>query len=198
MRALLVILVANTFACYNPKFGQPGFTCVVTDDPPCPDGLLCVNGRCVNHIGGGLTVDGGNNVPPPDLAGQPPPPPMPDLSQPNMGNKTGCSGYVKCIVACGASMTCGTGCDNNVTASGKMLFQTALGCGQQQCLNSGDCVVDPTGTMLTDGAGTGSCNNCLNNALASLVGTQCSPPGDPNCNPAQCRGSYGACLSDAP
>ncbi|HEY7954895.1 MAG: hypothetical protein ACHQ17_05710 [Polyangia bacterium] len=33
--------------CYSPQIGSPGFFCHATDNPACPDGQHCANGRCV-------------------------------------------------------------------------------------------------------------------------------------------------------
>ena len=48
MRAWLIGLVALSASCYRPKLGNPGFYCVANANPACPDGQLCVDGRCVD------------------------------------------------------------------------------------------------------------------------------------------------------
>jgi hypothetical protein len=67
--------------CYNPQLSNPGFYCHADDNPACPDGQKCQDGRCValdfqgstggqdgGGVGGGPTGDmamsGGN----PDMA----------------------------------------------------------------------------------------------------------------------------------
>jgi hypothetical protein len=42
---LAILLLAG---CYDPKLGAPGFFCHATDNPACPDGQTCVEGRCIN------------------------------------------------------------------------------------------------------------------------------------------------------
>jgi len=34
--------------CYSPKLGTPGFFCHPDDDPACPDGQSCIDGRCIS------------------------------------------------------------------------------------------------------------------------------------------------------
>jgi len=57
--ALFSLLLAG---CYSPSLSNPGFYCHAEDNPACPDGQSCINGRCV---GEGVTVptsDGGGDV----------------------------------------------------------------------------------------------------------------------------------------
>jgi hypothetical protein len=49
--------------CFSPDIKSGGFTCVATDDPPCPSGFFCVNGLCVDTPG----ADSGDMASP-DLA----------------------------------------------------------------------------------------------------------------------------------
>src|SRR5689334_7374278 len=55
--------------CYNPSLSNPGFYCHADDNPACPDGQKCQDGRCValdfqgstggqdGGVGGGPTGD---------------------------------------------------------------------------------------------------------------------------------------------
>jgi hypothetical protein len=194
MRGTLLPLLLLA-GCFNPKLGSPGYYCHPEDKPACPDGQECISGRCQNrgiHLTGN---DGGINLHP-DMAGQLPR----DMAGMMMTGMTGCKGYLACLIACGSDTTCPTGCDNNVTADGMMKFQAAVACGQQQCLDAGECQIDTTMTMLIDATGrpAGSCNNCLNDSLAGLFGATCMNPASPNCNPAMCDASNSACLSSTP
>jgi hypothetical protein len=209
LRRLLVPALALAAAsCYGPQLGSPGFYCHADDDPPCPDGQTCQNGRCVDKGHGlqfdsGIPKDGGNTMG--DMAH--------NQSNPDFAMNTGqlgCHGYVACLLNCAGDATCASGCDSRVTANGMTEWGDALYCGQSWCLGpnnpngpgpgSGDCEVDITGTMLVDAFGTptGTCNACLNNSLAMLLSSTCAPPNDPNCNPSMCVGSYQICLSDLP
>ncbi len=95
--------------CYSPQLGiGPGFYCHPGDDPACPDGQSCVNGRCVSDNGGGGggrdsgSSGGGDlaNTAPPDLSMSE----QPDLSMPqdNPDFSTGS--------ACVCSSSCLFGC----------------------------------------------------------------------------------------
>jgi hypothetical protein len=147
------------------------------------------------------TVDGGAK---PDLAtgGNT----SPDLS--TAATKTGCNGYIECLINCGADTTCSGMCDKNVTTKGMMLFQQAIGCGQSFCLaindmGSGECVLNAAGNTLQNKDGTAAnngtpCGDCLNNSLAGLFGDTCMPATSPDCNPAQCKAQNDACTASTP
>jgi hypothetical protein len=117
LAACLVGLVAA--GCYNPHVTSGGFSCTATEDPPCPEGLYCVGGLCVDHpadtmnggdmsvvasdfaTGGGTDLASTDLARPGDLAG------ASDMAQASCG-KTGslclggasdcCSGV--CIIVC--------------------------------------------------------------------------------------------------
>ncbi len=68
LRSLLILalpvvglgaLFVHTQGCYNPEFGSPGFYCHVDDDPACPDGQSCINGRCIGGSGGNNDMSSG-------------------------------------------------------------------------------------------------------------------------------------------
>ncbi len=137
-----------------------------------------------------------------------------DLSQPNSGadlsvpppTKTGCNGYIACLNNCDPSdSACATQCKNNTTSKGQQVYGNALFCGQSYCLGlndagPGECALSADMTMLVDptGAPAGTCDNCLNNALAQLFGFPCMPANSPDCNPAQCASAYSACAQSTP
>jgi hypothetical protein len=213
-RFCIVGVVLLLTGCFNPHYGSPSFYCHEDDQPACPDGQYCVAGRCVDP--GKVTTDGGV-VPIEDMSGGPradlaPPSSNPNPSpspNPNPGTNptpnpgpgssmTGCNGYSLCLSSC-FDPTCQMACDANVTAQGLQLEQEAESCGEMWCLDSGDCAPDATGTMLVDGQnGVGSCDACLNDALADLFGTMCSSPYGANCNPSSCTFATSACLADLP
>ena len=199
MRSLLLPLVLLA-GCFSPKLGSPGYYCHLEDNPACPDGQQCVDGRCQSpgvHL---IGKDGGDTNPPLDMTGNTNPPL--DMTMPITNGMTGCKGYGVCLLGC-TDTTCQTACDNNVTANGMTLWGTALGCGQTWCLNSSSpraCKLDSTGMTLVDATGqpTGTCNTCLNNALAALTGAVCPNPGSANCNPSSCTSDTNACLASTP
>ena len=108
--------------CYNPKLAPQSFYCHETDNPACPDGQSCFNGRCVTvvHVGtdgsasgpqdastGAQDLSTGQN-PPEDLSGSPP---APDLAKPVCVGAGGDCTYHKDSVCCSkyciyASNTC--------------------------------------------------------------------------------------------
>jgi hypothetical protein len=199
MRSTFLLLLLLS-ACYSPTLGSPGYYCHADDHPACPGSQQCIDGRCQDpggpHLIGGspdMASSGGNGGSG-DMSSGGNPQPKPDLSMGGTVTQTGCKGYVACQVACGSDTTCAAGCDGNVTASGKMLFQTAVGCGQDYCLNtSRACKLDATGTMLVDAKGTGSCTACLNDTLAALSGGTCSSAACTSCQP-----DAATCLADTP
>ena len=208
--ATATAIALSGIGCYNPQLGNPGFYCHPTDQPPCPDGQVCVNNRCVRpgafDLSHGSTFDMGSSSGPVDMAMSSSSPDLaqsvlPDLARPVVTTTTGCNGYAQCLLACGSNTSCPPTCDANVTADGKSKYSTALGCGQDYCLNTTfECQLDPTMTMLVDppGAPAGTCNACLGDALAMLFQQPCSSPGAPDCNPPACTASYQACLSSTP
>ncbi|HZS40794.1 MAG TPA: hypothetical protein VFF06_28370 [Polyangia bacterium] len=204
-----VVFVLFAAGCYNPGLATPGFFCHAGDNPACPDGQQCVSGRCVSphggHTDGGIMFSGDMSVNgSTDLAqsgGSTDLAHMVSHDFAQMGGLTGCNGYAQCLLACGSNSSCPPTCDANVTADGMSKFQTALGCGQNYCIStSGECMVDSTGTMLVDptGAPPGTCNACLNDALAMLFKLQCSSPFAPDCNPSLCTSDYQTCLNSTP
>lgn len=46
--ACLLVLGLVVAGCYSPQVKNGGFTCVATDEPPCPNGYFCVGGLCVS------------------------------------------------------------------------------------------------------------------------------------------------------
>jgi hypothetical protein len=90
---LLILLGALACAgCFRPKLAGESFYCHQNDNPACPDGQTCVDGRCVSpglEGDGGLEPvdllppgapdDGAISMPPSDLST---PQSMPDLSKP--------------------------------------------------------------------------------------------------------------------
>jgi len=47
MRSALVFL-ALLAGCYQPSVVNGGFACTADDSPPCPEGFICVDNRCIN------------------------------------------------------------------------------------------------------------------------------------------------------
>jgi hypothetical protein len=177
-------------ACYNPALQSPGLYCMPTADQPCPDGQVCSNNRCVDprtvRDGGGGGFDLGNSRT--DMRSNSPR----DLSSTAMG---GCTGIIACGESCTTS-SCIDACISAAPQSSQDLYTTALGCGQQFCLDRDRCDIDSTGTRLVDPIGypAGTCESCLNDALSGLFGTSCTST--TYCNPAMCQSAYQACLND--
>jgi hypothetical protein len=216
MRSCVIAAALLTVGCFNPKYGNQSFYCHEDDSPACPDGQYCVNGQCQNTPGGGgsiildggtssnldLSSSGGGGLHPLDLSmgggggggggGQP------DLSMPGGSTLNGCHGLIQCLVAC-TTMSCETTCQGNATSQANTLEQAAIGCGQDWCTTyTGECVNNGSGT-LQDGFEKGSCNNCLNDALANLTGSQCTYSIDPSdCNTSHCTSQVQMCVSDTP
>jgi hypothetical protein len=74
-RILGAFVLLTLAGCYSPNLSDPGFFCHVEDNPACPDGQQCVDGRCVtegvvvNHDSGGGGDDmGGVGGGPTDLS----------------------------------------------------------------------------------------------------------------------------------
>lgn len=65
---LAVLFALALAACYRPNIPGESFYCHPLDNPACPDGETCFNGRCVSFIG----FDGGGG------GGDMSLPPMPD------------------------------------------------------------------------------------------------------------------------
>ncbi len=167
--------------CYSPKLGTPGFYCHEGDNPACPDGQMCLQGRCVapgTHVvpssdlgmnnNGGDDLAGNNNNPVDmahssgnkDFSTNHPP----DLSQPNTG-MTGCNGLLNCLNACAANdQTCANNCFSNTTSQGQSLFMTAQQCALSNCPNMspGDPCYDPSDP-------TGSCSQCIGQYCSNEV-----------------------------
>ncbi len=59
LAGLVVILFAG---CYHPDLGSPSFFCHEDDHPACPDGQLCIDGRCAYR------ASPDSEAAPPDLA----------------------------------------------------------------------------------------------------------------------------------
>jgi len=148
--------------------------------------------------GGTPTVDGGGNKDLTMTGGN-----NPDLTTTTV--KTGCAGYIQCLIDCGSDTACSAQCDKNVTTAGKQKESQAIACGQNWCLGTndmgtGDCTLNAAMTMLVDkpGAPANTCSNCLNNSLAGLFGDTCMPANDKNCNPAMCTATVTACQASTP
>lgn len=177
VKAPSVVFAALLLAgCYSPQLGSPGFFCHATDNPACPDGQHCVNGRCMSGVGsgshnGGNTQDdmGGGNQSNPDFStGNHSNPDFstgskPDLSQGNTSGKTGCLGELMCQNNC-TTQTCADGCASNATPQGNSLFQALVSCVQTACPS------DPGGPC--DGTDSTGCDSCLNSAQSA--GGQCA------------------------
>jgi hypothetical protein len=82
MRAL--IAVSLLASCYSPKLGSPGYYCHPNDDPACPEGQKCLNGRCVDK-------DSDMGVALPDMSG-----PRNDMS-PGDGGGGSCAATTMCM-----------------------------------------------------------------------------------------------------
>jgi hypothetical protein len=181
----LVILVAG---CYSPTLKSPGYYCHEDDRPACPGDQVCVSGRCQNK--GAIKLDGGAK----DMGGSDGG--MSDMKSGDMKtvNPAGCAALTQCLKTC-PDQACFTACENAAASASLMLYDTALGCGQNYCITAAKCRV--SGTMLVDATGcTGCCNPCLSNALAKLFGDACVPTTSVDCNPSTCNASYNACLAD--
>jgi Lamin Tail Domain len=86
----VVFALALCGGCYGPNLANPGFYCHDGDEPACPDGQMCIAGRCMDR--GAAVPDGGagDSALPPggaDLATPPgadlaTPPGPPDLATP--------------------------------------------------------------------------------------------------------------------
>ena len=202
----IAVFLALCAGCFNPKYGNQTFYCHADDNPACPDGQYCVNGQCQATPGGGTVIldggmprndDFGSGLQPMDLSMGGNPFPTIDLSMPPQNQLNGCHNLIKCLLPC-MDTTCEMTCESNATMNAVTLEHTAIGCGQDWCVNSSfECVNDGTG-HLVDAAGPGSCNACLNNALAKLTGGSCDPNYQYDCNPSQCSADTNACLSDLP
>ncbi|MDB4967349.1 MAG: hypothetical protein JWN44_3038 [Myxococcales bacterium] len=57
MTLFVALLGVATGGCYSPKVSSGGFTCQITDDPPCPAGFYCVGGFCLDHPGTAIGPD---------------------------------------------------------------------------------------------------------------------------------------------
>jgi hypothetical protein len=116
---LVVLSSLALAACWAPQYGNPGFYCHTDDDPACPDGQLCVGGRCVdkNAIPDGGNPGGHDMAMPPggphdfampggphDFAMKPQ-----DFSQPPQDFATGplCQCSVSCLLGCVGPDCCG-------------------------------------------------------------------------------------------
>jgi len=143
LRSALLSSLIVAAGCYNPSLSSPGFFCHAGDDPACPDGQQCVQGRCVSrsgHPGSDGGADGGST----DMA--------------RMSGLTGCSGLITCINNCAATdMTCPKLCQNNTTSTGNALFNNLIQCVLTFCPDQtpGDICYDPSSS---------SCTTCFTNA----------------------------------
>ena len=204
----IAFLLALCAGCFNPKYGSQTFYCHPDDNPACPDGQFCVDGRCQSSPSGGTVIldggtprnqDFGGGLTPMDLSMPGNPFPQYDLSTPPTNQLNGCHGLIHCLVAC-TDTTCENNCNANATSNAQNLEMAAVGCGQDYCVNTTlECMPGPN-NQLVDGFcnSPGCCNSCLNNALAALTGTSCSPSNSPDCNPSQCTSMTNQCVSDLP
>jgi len=208
-RVVLAFVVLGS-ACYDPKLGSPSFYCHPGDNPACPDGQVCdatIN-RCVRSGHGTVIGDGGASINDAGSGGGGDGGGGTDGGGVGTG-MVGCRGYAQCLQPC-TTTSCQSACDSKVTSSGKMLFNTALACGQEWCLGPndpngpmpgpGDCDIDILTNTLIDAAGkpAGACDKCLQNATAGLFGIACPQPSSSNCNPSICTSKYASCQADAP
>lgn len=195
MRQYLPYLaIALSSGCYDPKLDNPGFYCHADDQPACPDGQTCINGRCAKPgtkvpIDGGAG-DGGDDQQQDDMGGLPAPHDMAksaqhDLSQPpppaqdfgTVTGMTGCAGLVQCVNNCSATdQQCPTDCENNTTQNGLNLFNSLLSCIQSACPSNYS--TDPCYNSSST-----KCSNCLNSAQSSG---------------GACESELNACSNDGP
>jgi hypothetical protein len=132
------------------------------------------------------------------------------MSSPDMAMaKTGCNGYIDCVVACPANDdACTMDCERNTKTQGSNLYDAAIACGQSYCLGlndmgPGDCILSANQMQLLNkdmsepfpqgGGVNGDCGRCLVNALNPLFKEPCPMTNDPDCNPAQCQSAITAC-----
>jgi hypothetical protein len=100
---LCASLVLALFAagCFSPQVKNGGFTCVATDDPPCPNGYFCVNGFCVDNpaamVGGDDLSTGDMSLPVNDFAAGP------DMAHGSMADLSSTTGDMAQGGACGMS-----------------------------------------------------------------------------------------------
>jgi hypothetical protein len=170
--------------CYNPSLGNPGFYCHAGDNPACPDGQQCVNGRCTSKQRVVIPDGGGTDGPmnnfdfggtPHDFA-QPNNPP--DFSRPPP-TMTGCYGLLMCINNCPATdMTCPMTCQSNATANGNALLQSLISCIFTACP-----MTNPTDPCFDTSSA--QCSQCVSAAQ------------DPTLN-GQCVSQVNACDADLP
>src|SRR5437764_13663441 len=60
VRITSLLFVLAVAGCYSPSLSNPGFYCHAEDNPACPDGQKCQDGRCVAlDFQGGGGGDGG-------------------------------------------------------------------------------------------------------------------------------------------
>jgi hypothetical protein len=176
--------------CYNPQLSNPSFYCHADDNPACPDGQTCVDGRCVGpgiHFSGDdLSMPGGGHddggggqstdlahAASHDLATKPPV--THDLAIVTTPGLTGCSGLIGCVNNCPTTdMTCPTDCENNATSNGQTLFNNLINCIVQQCPSTShsDPCYDPNST---------ACSNCFTTAQSGA-----------------CSSDLNACTNDLP
>ncbi len=200
---LLLVFVAGSLfvACYQPKFSSPGYYCDPDkNDPACPEGQSCVNGRCVTK-GRGNNVDDDVDMKvssgPTDLKGADLKKTT-DLSKPGSTDGNTCGGYVACVNAC-TTDTCVSNCQAALDLEGQDLIQTAVDCIYTYCeFTAGDCEYDPFSGGYIDaiGADFGACDACTGNAAADLTMQPCQPTNDPDCKPAVCKSDIQACFND--
>jgi hypothetical protein len=205
--AFLVVFVAGTLfvACYAPNFGSPGYYCDPDENPPCPEGQSCVNGRCVNDRGGNNNVDEDEDLKTPastdlkgaDLKSTDMKKPA-DLVEPQSTEGNTCGGYVSCVNAC-TTDTCVSACDAALDLDGQAKIQAAVQCLYDYCeFTAGDCEYDPVFGEYADSfsANPGDCQACVNNAATPLTMESCSPANDPDCAPSACNADNQACFND--
>jgi hypothetical protein len=133
--------------------------------------------------------------------------------------KIGCGGLVTCYNDCSTTATtqaeydtCSAACDKKAKSGSTAKYDNALACGQSHCLGNvdagnGKCKLSADMTQLQNADGTAiasadpgtppkECGACLNNSLAALFGTACSPTNSPDCKPAECTAITNTCLNE--
>lgn len=133
--------------------------------------------------------------------------------------KFGCAGLVACYGDCEMTATtqaeyetCSANCDKSAKSGTTAKYQNALACGQGYCLGNvdagdGKCRLSADMTRLTNADGSmiastdpgtapKECGACLNNALAGLFNSTCTPSNSPDCNPASCTTVTNTCLNE--
>jgi hypothetical protein len=122
-----------------------------------------------------------------------------DMGMPDAPSSTaGCESIAACLKACG-STSCEETCLSQANPIDLSKFHAVLDCGIAYCGEAGADGGSPrcqkVGEVYEDapGAPAGSCQQCLDDALAPLFGQPCSSMSSPDCRPAACKNTRPAC-----